>query len=65
MEILSGTLHQVPTDIEKVLKENPDIIEKRNNLTELARNEWICRVTIVKQEKTREEHIERLLEDIE
>ena len=48
----------------KELQNNPDILEKRNNLTELARNEWICRVTIVKQAKTREKHIGRLLEEV-
>ena len=67
MNILAGTEYHpnVPLDMRKAFHNHPDVVEKRNNLTELARNEWICRVTIVKQNKTREEHIERLIEDIE
>jgi hypothetical protein len=40
------------------------LIIKWNNLTPLARNEWICWVTIVKKSQTREEHLVRLEEDI-
>ncbi len=58
------TLHQIPDDLQKVLDINSDVFEKWNGLTPLARNEWICWVTIVKQEKTREEHLIRLCEDL-
>lgn len=64
MNLLPGTLHELPDDIILSLQQNPEIAEKRNSLTPLARNEWICRVTIVKKNETRIEHIERLLEDI-
>ena len=64
MNLLSGTLHELPDDIIHALQQHPDIAEKRNLLTPLTRNEWICRVTIVKKEETRAEHITRLLEDI-
>lgn len=59
-----GILHELTDDIIHALHQHPDVAEKRNTLTPLARNEWICRVTIVKKEETRAEHIERLLEDI-
>lgn len=64
IEMYWGVVHQLPEDIKSVLEGNKDLLSKRNKLTPLARNEWICRVTIVKQEKTREEHIKRLEEDI-
>jgi uncharacterized protein YdeI (YjbR/CyaY-like superfamily) len=66
MELLAGTSHhdEVPTDMAQALKAHPEVAEKRNHLTELARNEWICRVTIVKQDTTRSEHITRLIEDV-
>lgn len=64
MEISSGTLHHLTPDINKALQQHPEVIEKRNNLTPLGRNEWICRVTIVKKEETRITHIERLLEEV-
>ena len=43
---------------------NPKLLEKWNNLTALARNEWICWVTIVKKQEAREEHIVRLIEEV-
>ena len=62
--ILSGVVHEVPEDLKETFLINPDILEKWNNLTPLARNEWICWVTIVKKAETRKEHILRLSEDI-
>lgn len=65
MDILAGTYHdKLPDDILEALQEDSHMVEKRNLLTPLARNEWICRVTIVKKEETRIHHIQRLLEDI-
>ncbi|MBP7007635.1 YdeI/OmpD-associated family protein [Patescibacteria group bacterium] len=62
--ILAGTLHELPSDLQEMLLLSPEITEKWNTLTPLARNEWICRVTIVKKDETRKDHIKRLLEDI-
>ncbi len=63
-ETATGVLHEVPDDLKKALTSDPDLLEKWNDLTPLARNEWICWVTIVKKAETREEHIERLHEDL-
>ncbi|GAB4148871.1 MAG: hypothetical protein OHK0017_12030 [Patescibacteria group bacterium] len=60
----TGFLHELPDDIAKALNSNVLVLEKWNSLTPLARNEWICWVTIVKQQKTRDEHISRLLEEV-
>lgn len=62
--IETGVVHEIPKDLEKILLTNQSLLEKWNNLTPLARNEWICRVTIVKKEETRQEHIIRLSEEI-
>ena len=59
--VLAGTIHDVvPEDLESILAAHPKVLEKWNAITPLARNEWICWVTIVKKEETRKEHIERL-----
>ena len=47
-----------------MLQADGGLLEKRNSLTPLARNEWICRVTIPKQEVTKTKHLFRLREDI-
>ena len=43
-----------------VLVARPDVLEKWNSLTSIARNEGICWITIVKKPATREEHLARL-----
>ena len=57
-------VHTVPADLRKALTSDPDVLAKWNNLTPLARNEWICWTTIVKKAETRAEHIERLCADL-
>ena len=63
-EVATGALHTVPSDMKKTLLSDPDVLEKWNSLTPLARNEWICWTTIVKKEETRKEHIERMREEL-
>jgi hypothetical protein len=62
--IATGVVHTVPEDLEKILVSDEVLLTKWNALTPLARNEWICWVTIVKTEKTRAEHIARLAQEI-
>lgn len=62
--IASGTIHQLPQDIQTLLESNPSLLAKWNDLTPLARNEWICWVTIVKKEETRKHHLERLHKEL-
>lgn len=55
----SGTIHEVPTDLRKVLVSDPAILTAWEDLTPLARNEWICWNVSVKQSETRKNHIQR------
>lgn len=64
IEITTGVIHEIPEDLKGVLEKNSDLLARWNGLTPLARNEWICWVTIVKKPETRKEHLERLSEDI-
>lgn len=63
-QIDAGTIHEMPADLHQVLKSNQELLTKWNGLTSLARNEWICWVTIVKKVETREAHLKRLSSDI-
>ncbi len=60
----TGVVHRIPTDLKKLLTANPDVLKKWNDLTPLARNEWICWVTMVKKAETRADHVRRLQEDL-
>ena len=62
--IATGVVHSVPADLRLALQASSATLEKWNNLTPLARNEWICWVTFVNQTKTRQEHIERLIKEV-
>lgn len=62
--VAEGVVHEVPDDLRKALKAKGEVLQKWNGLTPLARNEWICWTTIVKQASTRKEHIERLCADL-
>ena len=62
--IASGAIHKVPADLRMALISNPKTLAKWNDLTLLARNEWICWTTIVKKPETRKNHVERLCDDL-
>lgn len=64
VEIYQGVVHKVPKDLKGVLIKSPKVLTIWNGLTPLARNEWICYITIVKKKETREEHLVRLQEDL-
>lgn len=58
-------MHKMPSDLNLILRSKKDILELWEKLTPLARNEWICWVTIVKKKETRTEHLKRLCEDLQ
>jgi bacteriocin resistance YdeI/OmpD-like protein len=58
--ISSGVVHEVPTDLRKALTSDPKALALWEDLTPLARNEWICWVISVKKLETRREHVERV-----
>ncbi len=58
-EIVTGVVHKVPKDLQKVLASSQEVQEAWNDLTPLARNELICWITSVKKLETREHHIKR------
>ncbi len=57
--ISNGTVHKIPEDLKRVLASSPAAMAKWEDITPLARNEWICWVISVKKLETRKEHIER------
>jgi uncharacterized protein YdeI (YjbR/CyaY-like superfamily) len=63
-EVSSGTVHKVPMDLKKILNSSPKVLTAWEDLTPLARNEWICWVVSVKKQETRSEHIRRVREEL-
>ena len=56
--ISGGVVHELPDDLEDALKRDPKALATWEDITPLARNEWICWVTSPKQEATRKKRIE-------
>ncbi len=62
--ITGGVVHEVPADLKKALLADDSALERWEDLTPLARNEWICWVITNKKPDTRAEHIERTLTEL-
>ena len=58
-KIVTGVVHKVPKDFRKAVASSTTVRNAWNDLTPLARNEWICWITLVKKPETRKHHIER------
>lgn len=58
-EILGGTVHKIPADLKRALLRDAKVLAVWNNITSLARNEWICWVEGAKLNKTRTRRVER------
>lgn len=63
-EISGGVAHKLPPDLRKVLASDPKALAAWEDITPLARNEWICWTVSVKQPKTRKEHVERVRKEL-
>jgi len=59
-----GVVHKVPTDLRKALTADRAALAIWEDLTPLARNEWICWVTFVKKDETRKEHVKRTITEL-
>lgn len=58
-EISGGIAHPLPADLRKALLASPKALATWEDITPLARNEWICWVESVKKQETRVEHLKR------
>ena len=56
--ISSGTVHQVPDDMKKDIVSSPVVRLIWEDITPLARNEWICWIESAKKIETRKHRIE-------
>lgn len=62
--IFGDAAHKVPDDLKVALNADESALERWEDLTPLARNEWICWIISVKQEATRKNHIERTIVEL-
>ncbi len=62
--ISSGTVHKVPIDLRKALLSDPKALAAWEDITPLARNEWICWAISVKSPVKKNEHMSRVISEL-
>jgi len=60
----SGTVHTLPADLKEALLGSPAARAAWEEITPLARNEWICWTISVKKSETRKQHVERVCSEL-
>lgn len=62
--ISAGVVHNMPMDVKKVLSSLPKVLEVWEDITPLARNEYICWIEDAKKTETRERRIKWMSENL-
>lgn len=62
--IATGVAHKVPLDLRKILTADQAVLAKWEDITPLARNEWLCWIENAKQEETRNRRIGRVRSEL-
>jgi len=63
-KITGGVVHELPMDLRKALASDEVALAAWEDITPLARNEWICWTITVKQQETRNEHVKRVVSEL-
>jgi uncharacterized protein YdeI (YjbR/CyaY-like superfamily) len=58
-------VHELPADLSDALAANVEVLAAWNDITPLARNEFICWVEDAKKDATRQRRIRRTQEELE
>jgi len=56
--ISAGVVHALPADLEDALRRDPHALKTWEDITPLARNEWICWIETAKKIETRRKRID-------
>jgi hypothetical protein len=63
-KISAGTVHTLPPDLQKALAADTKALLAWEDITPLARNEWICWAISVKSSDKRKEHVGRVVSEL-
>jgi uncharacterized protein YdeI (YjbR/CyaY-like superfamily) len=62
--ISGGVVHDLPADLCKALLDDAEALAAWEDITPLARNEWICWTISVKKDETRRQHVESVCSEL-
>jgi uncharacterized protein YdeI (YjbR/CyaY-like superfamily) len=63
-KISPGTVHRVPVDVKKMLASTPTVLAVWEDITPLARNEWICWIISAKKLETQKRRLKIMYENL-
>lgn len=63
-KISTGAVHSVPADLRSALAADAQALAAWQDITPLARNEWICWTISVKKAETRKQHVGRVVSEL-
>ncbi len=63
-DIQGGVVHKMPVDLRKALMSDSKALAAWQDITPLARNEWICWTISVKKLETRNDHVHRVVSEL-
>ncbi len=63
-KIAAGVLHETPKDVESAILSSAGALATWDDITPIARNEWICWATSAKKEETRVKRISQMVENL-
>jgi uncharacterized protein YdeI (YjbR/CyaY-like superfamily) len=63
-EISQGVVHKVPEDMRNALTSSPEVLAAWEDITPIARNEFICWVEEAKKPETRNHRIQRTRDEL-
>jgi hypothetical protein len=64
IKISGGVVHDLPEDLKNALKSDSKALTLWEDITPLARNEWICWTISPKKPETRAEHVKRVVSEL-
>ena len=64
ISISNGAVHKVPSYIERKICSSSNLIAVWEDITPLARSEWICWIDSAKQDKTKERRLQIMSENL-
>lgn len=64
IKLSDGTVHALPTDLRRALAADKKAMMLWEDITPLARNEWICWTIAPKKPETRAAHVRRVVSEL-
>ncbi len=63
-DIFSTALHEVPDNFKNAILASQNALKTWENITKIARNEWVCFITSAKKDETKQKRLNQAIENL-